>query len=89
MNNLSEVIATLEKHSGIDEIAQLTVLKGNLDGVGEVEITIRDRGEGTEARWSVGARTLDEPTERRIDSNTEDDLETAIVTTRWQALRAG
>lgn len=86
MENLKEVIDLIEKSSQITEVTKETILKGYLEEVGEVEVVVGDRGEGSSPRWSVWARTLDLPTQRTAVSNSGDDLETVIATTHWYQL---
>ena len=88
MENLEKVITQIQEASGIREVAEVTTLTGDLEGVGTVEITIRDRGaNNAQYRYSVWGRTLDLEKQRTAVSNAGPDLETVIATTHWYALK--
>lgn len=85
--DIKEVIDKIEKASGMFEVAQETKFTGYLDGVGEVEVTIRDRGTDDRTRYAVSARTLDLEPERIAAGNAEAELDTAIVMVHWNDLK--
>lgn len=85
--DIKEVINKIEKASGIFELAQETKFTGYLDGVGGVEVTIRDRATDDRTRFAVSARTLDTPEERIAAGNPEADLNMAIAMVHWDDLK--
>ncbi|MCY0906423.1 hypothetical protein [Arthrobacter sp. H14-L1] len=87
MEEEKSVIDLITKSSGLSEVAKLSAYSGYLDDVGEVEVTVRDRGVGERSRFSVSARTLDFPVERTAAGNSEAELDTAIVVVHWDDLK--
>lgn len=86
MEDLKSVIEQVASASGIDELGQVTTLTGHLEGVGGVEVSIRDRGEGHRYRFAVSAQTLDEPI-KTAAGNPEAELDTAIAVVHWNDLK--
>lgn len=84
---LRDIISRIEAASGIFELSRVTQYRGYLEGVGEIEVTVTDRGEGHQYRHAVSARTLDLPVERLAQGNPERELETAIAVVHWDALQ--
>lgn len=81
-----QIISQIQKVSEITELAQVTTFEGYLEGAGKIEVSIRDRGEGEQYRYSVYARTLDLPVQKTATGNPERELDTAIATTHWYQL---
>lgn len=86
MGEVKVVIDQISKASGLSELAKVTKYNGYLDGVGEVQVTVRDRGEDERYRFGVSARTLDLEEERTAAGNPERDLDTAIAVVHWKDL---
>jgi len=87
MEDLKAVIDRISQVSGIFELAQETKFTGYLDGVGEIEVTVRDRATNDRTRYSVSARTLDIEPERIAAGNPEADLDMAIIGVHWNKLK--
>lgn len=77
------IIEKIQASSDITEVAKVTMFEGHLEGAGTVEITIRDRGEGEQYRYSVYAETKDVEPKRTATSNPERELEMAIGLCHW------
>lgn len=86
MEDMKTVIDEIAKASGISELAQVTTFSGDLEGVGEVVVSIRDRGEGHRYRYAVSAHTVNEPI-KTAAGNPEAELDTAIAVVHWGDLK--
>ncbi len=87
MEEEKALIDLIAKSSGLTEVAKTTTYSGYLDEVGEVEVTIRDRGVGEHSRFAVSARSLDLPDERLAAGNSEAELDRAIIGVHWDDLK--
>jgi hypothetical protein len=83
LDNLGEVIAKLEKASGIYELSKVTTFKGYLEGAGEIEIEVSERP----GNYHIFARTLDLEVEKTATGNSGDDLDTTISLVHWGDLK--
>lgn len=88
MEEENALIDLIAKSSGLTEVAKkTTTYSGYLDEVGEVEVTIRDRGIGQHSRFAVSARSLDLDAPRMAAGNSEADLTMAIIGVHWDDLK--
>ena len=85
--DLNEMISRIEKASGITELAQVTKLEGHLEGVGTVEVSVSDRGEGEQYRYTVWARPVEGDYDGIAMGNPERELDTAIAVVHWDKLQ--